>query len=86
MMHLAGMPLHSKWIFWSFVLYVIATACWIPVVWLQIRMKEFAEQAARADKPLPVIYWRYLKIWVALGIPAFIAFVIVFYLMVVKPA
>jgi uncharacterized membrane protein len=85
LMHLAGFPLQSRWIGWSLVLYVVAGACWLPVVWLQIRMRGFAEQAVRDGTPLPAIYWRYLKIWVALGIPAFFALVIVFYLMVAKP-
>lgn len=45
MIYLAGYPLHSKWI----ILYVIAGACWLPVVWLQIRMRDLAAVAARDD-------------------------------------
>lgn len=85
LMHLTNIPFTSKWILWSVVLYFVAGACWLPVVWMQIKMRGFAEQAVRDDMPLPAIYWRYLKIWVALGIPAFFALVIVFYLMVKKP-
>lgn len=85
LMHLAGMPMSTKWIHWSFALYFIAVACWLPVVWLQIKMRNFARNAVERDTPLPDIYWRYLKIWVLLGIPAFFAFVAVFYLMVAKP-
>ena len=40
----------------------------------------------REGKELPSQYWRYFKTWIALGIPAFFAFVAVFYLMVAKPA
>jgi uncharacterized membrane protein len=86
LMHLAGFPMKSSWIYWSFVLYFIAVACWLPVVWLQIRMRDFARDAVAKDTPLPAIYWRYLRFWVLLGIPAFFAFVAVFYLMVAKPA
>lgn len=85
MIHLAGYPLHSKWIMWSIVLYVIAGACWLPVVWLQIRMRDMATEAARLDTPLPALYWRYFRIWVALGVPAFAAFIVIFWLMVAKP-
>ena len=85
LMHLAKIPFDSAWIIWSIVLYFVAGACWLPVVWMQIRMRTFAEEAARRDAPLPAVYWRYLKIWVALGIPAFFALVIVFWLMVKKP-
>ncbi len=86
MMHLAGIPLHSKWIMWSFALYFLAGACWLPVVWMQIKMRDMAQVAAKDGTALPALYWRYLRIWVALGIPAFFALVIVFWLMVAKPA
>lgn len=85
MIHLAGYPLHSRWIMWSIALYILAGACWLPVVWLQIRMRDLAAQAVRADTPLPAQYWRYFKIWVALGVPAFAAFIAIFWLMVAKP-
>jgi uncharacterized membrane protein len=85
LMHLAQMPFTSTWILWSIALYFLAGACWLPVVWIQIRMRGYAEEAVRNNTALPAIYWRYLKIWVALGIPAFFALVIVFYLMVAKP-
>ena len=85
LIHLAGYPVTSKWIMWSLALYFLAGACWLPVVWLQIRMKKLAEEAVRAGTALPAQYWRYLKIWTVLGIPAFLGLVIVFYLMVTKP-
>jgi uncharacterized membrane protein len=85
MMHLAGFPITAKWIAWSFALYFLAGACWLPVVWIQYRMRDLAVAAAAADAPLPPQYWRYLRVWVALGIPAFFALVVVFYLMVAKP-
>ena len=85
MIHLAGYPLTSAWIMWSVILYVIAGACWLPVVWLQIRMRDIAAEAARTDTPLPALYWRYFSIWVTLGVPAFAAFIVIFWLMVAKP-
>ena len=63
----------------------MAGACWLPVVWLQIRMRDMAQASARDNLALPALYWRYLRIWTALGIPAFFALVIVFYLMTAKP-
>ena len=86
LIHLAGYPLTSRWIMWSIALYLLAGACWLPVVWLQIRMRGFAQDAVKAGTELPPIYWRYLRYWVLLGIPAFLALVVVFYLMVAKPA
>ncbi len=86
LMHLAGMPLSSFWLAVSVALYVLAGACWLPVVWIQVRMAAMAEQAVRDGTPLPTLFWRYHRIWMALGWPAFIAFIAIFYLMVVKPA
>lgn len=85
LIHLAGFPLTTSWILWSLVLYLVAGAAWLPVVWMQIRMRDQAVAAARAGAALPEQYWRYLRVWVALGIVAFLALVVVFYLMVVKP-
>lgn len=85
LIHLAGFPLSSAWIKWSIVLYLVAGAAWLPVVWMQIKMRDMALEAARANTALPEKYWRYLRIWVALGIVAFAALVVVFYLMVAKP-
>jgi uncharacterized membrane protein len=84
--HWARVPWRSGWVGWSVLLYALAVACWLPVVALQLRMRDLAIQAAAADRPLPPGYWRAFRAWVALGVPAFFAFVAVFYLMVVKPA
>jgi uncharacterized membrane protein len=86
LVHLAGMPLGMAWIAWSLALFALAAACWLPVVWIQIRMAALAEAAARDGTALPPLFWRYHRIWTALGIPAFIAFVVIFYLMTAKPA
>ncbi|WP_119156006.1 DUF2269 family protein [Caldimonas tepidiphila] len=84
--HLAGFPLTSRWLMWTYALYLLAGACWLPVVWMQIRMRDMAEQAVRSGGELPPLYWRMMRWWVALGIPAFFALVVVFWLMVVKPS
>jgi uncharacterized membrane protein len=83
---LAGIPWTTGWILWSLVLYVIAGACWLPVVWLQIRMAAMARHAADRGEPLPALFRRYYRTWVALGWPAFLSFIAIFFLMVVKPA
>jgi len=86
MVHWAGIPWRSGWVGWSVLLYALAVACWLPVVVLQIRLRDLAAQAASANQPLPPAYWQAFRTWVGLGVPAFFAFVAVFYLMVVKPA
>ncbi|MDB5745932.1 MAG: hypothetical protein JWP72_780 [Massilia sp.] len=85
LIHLAGYPFHSKWIMWSTALYVLAGACWLPVVWIQMRLRDLSAEAARTNTELPPQYWRLFKTWVALGVPAFAAFVSIFWLMVAKP-
>ncbi|MDB5917837.1 MAG: hypothetical protein JWR40_2071 [Massilia sp.] len=85
LIRMAGFPMASRWIAWSLALYVMAAACWLPVVWLQMRLRDLAQAAARDGAALPAQYWRYFRAWVILGIPAFFAFVAIFYLMVAKP-
>jgi uncharacterized membrane protein len=80
------MSLTSRWLVWTYVLYLVAGACWIPVVFIQIRMRHLAEAAAAADAPLPDTYRRLFRWWTALGVPAFVSLVVVFWLMVAKPA
>lgn len=86
LVHMAGFPLTTPWILWSFVLYFVAGACWLPVVWIQIHMRDLAQVAARENTPLPAAYWRWEKIWTVLGFPAFFALVAVFWLMIAKPS
>ena len=65
---------------------LLAGACWLPVVWLQIQLSKMADAALASGQPLPARYWRYARWWEGLGYPAFIAVLVVFYLMVNKPA
>jgi uncharacterized membrane protein len=85
LLRIGGFDLSSRWIMWSIALYVLAVACWLPVVWLQMRLRDLAREAVSGGT-LSAAYWRYFRMWVVLGIPAFFAFVIIFYLMVAKPA
>lgn len=82
----AGYSLIQNWLLWTYVLYAIAGACWLPVVWLQIKMAKMSSFALAHDKALPAHYWRYARYWEWLGYPAFIAMLGVYGLMVFKPA
>jgi len=83
---MAGIPWSTPWLALSVALYLVAGACWLPVVWLQLRMRDMAAQAAHSHGALPPLYWRCARWWEALGYPAFVAMAVVFYLMVNKPA
>lgn len=82
---LAGWPLDTPWILLSLALYIFAGICWLPVVWLQIKMQKLAQSAYAQQQALPTQYWQYARYWEALGYPAFLAMLGVFYLMVNKP-
>jgi uncharacterized membrane protein len=84
LVHLMGIPFSTPWVAWSLGLYVFAIACWLPVVWIQIRMRDVMAQAARAGAPVPRAYDRYFHQWVVLGFLALFAFLLIFWLMVGK--
>jgi uncharacterized membrane protein len=83
---MAGVPLSTPWLGASLALYVLAAgACWIPVVWLQLRMAAMAQEASINGRELPPQYWRHARWWQRMGYPAFAAMLVVFYLMIAKP-
>lgn len=84
MASLTGWSLTTPWIAISLGLYFLAGACWLPVVWLQIRMRRVAADAVTRNAPLPDSYWRMARQWFWLGVPAFISMVLVVALMVFK--
>jgi uncharacterized membrane protein len=80
----AGVPLTEDWLLLSIGLYLVTGACWVPVVWLQMRMHRLADAALAAGSALPDRYYRYTWCWFWLGWPAFSAVLAIFYLMVAK--
>ena len=82
----AGWPLHTPWLVTGFALYLLAGACWLPVLWLQLHMAAMAQSSLAASAPLPARYAQYARWWERLGYPAFGAMLVVFYLMVAKPS
>lgn len=86
MAHLAHIHWTTPWLLASLCLYALAGACWLPVVWLQVRMARMAHQAHESGQPLPRRYQQYARRWEALGYPAFIAMLLTYWLMVTKPA
>lgn len=68
-----GIPLDLPWLQVSYGLYLLAGVCWLPVVVLQIRMRDLANAANRDASPIPALYYHYGRIWRWLGVPAFFA-------------
>jgi uncharacterized membrane protein len=80
-----GYSFWDGWIVWSMVLYVLTGALWLPVVWMQMRLRDLASAAAAEGSPLPDEYHRIFWLWFAFGIPAFIAVAAILWLMIAKP-
>lgn len=80
-----GWPLDEPWIVLSLLLYALTGAFWLPVVWMQLRMRDLARAAASAGEPLPLAYHRLYRAWFACGFPAFLAVLGIVWLMLAKP-
>jgi uncharacterized membrane protein len=85
MVYLMGYSFKLLWVWGSITGYLITAFCWFPVVYLQIKMRDFAILADKNKQPLPEKYFRYFTYWFCLGWPAFISLMVVFYLMTNKP-
>jgi uncharacterized membrane protein len=82
---IVGYSLLEGWIVLSIILYVFAGAFWLPVVWVQMRMRDLATAAVINDASLPCVYHRLFWLWFTFGFPAFGAVVGIFWLMIARP-
>jgi uncharacterized membrane protein len=80
-----GWPLTEGWVALSLGLYILVGAFWLPVVWMQLRMRDLAREACDAGTALPPAYHRLYRLWFASGIPAFTAVLAIVWLMLMKP-
>lgn len=80
-----GWDVREGWIVISLVLYVVTGLFWLPVVVIQMRLREIAKEAAMAGQVLPQRYHDLFRIWFACGFPAFFAVLTIFWLMVARP-
>ena len=81
-----GWPILQGWVAWALALYVFVGLFWLPVVWMQIRMRNLAIAARDARAPLPEQYHRLYRWWFAFGFPAFAAVLAILWLMLTKPS
>ena len=81
-----GWPLTEGWVALSLLLYLIVGAFWIPVVFLQIRLRRLAAQARDRNEPLSPAYHRLYRRWFAFGFPALAAVLAILWLMLTKPS
>jgi uncharacterized membrane protein len=77
---LLGIPYSSLWFVLVIGLFLLVGACWLPVVWIQIRIRDLLAGGSGIDECSPLV-----RVWIALGVPAFTAVLVLFWLMVYKP-
>jgi uncharacterized membrane protein len=86
LVRMTGATPFAPWLVAAYALYLLAGLCWIPVVWIQLRTRDLAAEAARQGAALDADYYRLMRWWCALGWPAFAAVIVIFWLMVDQPA
>lgn len=80
-----GYPLNASWLLISYFMYILIGCCWLPVVGIQIKLRTILKKCLEEEIQLPKLYYQLFKLWIALGLPAFISVITIFYLMVAKP-
>ena len=86
LMRQTGARFGESWLTLSLLLYLLAGAFWLPVVWIQIRLRRLAQAAVDGGTPLPAAYYRLFRIWFVFGIPGFGATLAILFLMIAKPS
>ena len=74
------------WLVLSLALYVVTGCFWVPVVWMQAKMRDLAQAAAEAENPLPPLYYQLYRAWFICGFPAFFAVLAIIWLMRAQPS
>jgi uncharacterized membrane protein len=80
-----GYAFSDAWILWSIVLYLVAGTFWLPVVFMQMRMRDLARVALNSGADLPRAYHVLFRCWFVCAFPAFAAVLAIFWLMIAKP-
>lgn len=85
LMWLSSTSVTEGWLMTALALYVIAGAFWVPVVFMQIEMRDLARIAVTGGTPLPTRYFALYRRWFLFGIPGFGAVMAILWLMLAKP-
>lgn len=81
----SGWDLSEPWILWSLALYAFVGVFWLPVIWIQHQLRDMANTALINEEPLPVLYYKLFRVWIACGFPAFFAVLVMLWLMIARP-
>jgi uncharacterized membrane protein len=85
LMMLSSTAFSEGWLATSLVLYAVAGLFWVPVIFMQLEMRDLARVAAEKSQPLPPRYLVLFRRWFLFGIPGFGSVMIILYLMIAKP-
>ena len=76
----------DRWLVLTYALYLLAGACWVPVVFIQVRIRDLLQAKLSGGEFDDARNRRLRQIWFWLGWPAFLSLIVVFHLMVTKPS
>jgi uncharacterized membrane protein len=85
LMMLSATSITERWLLVSLALYVVAGLFWVPVVFMQIEMRDLARKAAAQREALPPRYFALYRRWFVFGFPGFGATMLILWLMIAKP-
>ena len=84
-MRLSATAITEGWLVTSLVLYAVAGTFWVPVIFMQIDMRDLARAAIAGKTPLPARYFFLFRRWFLFGIPGFGSVMAILWLMIAKP-
>ena len=84
LMNTLGYSFTSTWFLWVMALFFFIGLCWLPVIVIQYRLRTMADTSLSTGVLDPE-FKKMMRIWTALGVPAFVSILIIFWLMVFKP-
>ena len=85
LMMLSSTGFGEIWLSTSLALYAVAGLFWVPVIFMQIEMRDLARAAAAENTALPPRYFVLFRRWFLFGIPGFGSVMFILWLMVAKP-
>jgi uncharacterized membrane protein len=85
LMMVSSTDITERWLLASLALYAVAGAFWVPVVFMQIEMRDLAQEAVDKGRALPPRYFALFRRWFLFGIPGFGSVMIILWLMIAKP-
>ena len=85
LMRLSSTAVSERWLMASLGLYAVAGLFWVPVIFMQVEMRDLARKAAAHNQKLPSRYFALFHRWFLFGIPGFGSVMAILWLMIAKP-